>query len=52
MSQLSVWRKAGEDAFVFTDKQTANRVAKAMLHAVQLCGGAKGSETVLNGAGK
>jgi hypothetical protein len=52
MSRLSLWRRAGENAFVFTDEDTANRVAKAMLHAVQLCGGAKVSETVLNGAGK
>ncbi len=53
MSRLSVWRRAGENAFVFTDEETANRVAKAMLHAVQLCGGgAKVSETLLNGAGK
>ena len=43
--------KAGENVFVFTDEETANRVAKAMLHAVELCGGAKGSETVQNGAG-
>ncbi len=52
-SQLSVWRKPGENAFVFTDEETANGVAKAMLHAVELCGGAaKGSETVQNGAEK
>jgi hypothetical protein len=36
-SRLSVWRRAGEDAFVFTDEGTANRVAKAMRHAVELC---------------
>ncbi len=38
-SQSSVWRRAGEDAFVFTDEETANRVANAMHHAVELCGG-------------
>ena len=38
-SQLSGGRTAGEDAFVFTNEEMANRVAKAMLHAVELCGG-------------
>jgi hypothetical protein len=51
-SQLSVWRKAGEDAFIFTDEETANRVAKAMLHAIELCGGGTKNEAVQNGAEK
>jgi hypothetical protein len=28
-----------QNAFIFRDEETANRVAKAMLHAVELCGG-------------
>jgi hypothetical protein len=28
-----------ENHFLFTDEDTANRVAKAMVHAVELCGG-------------
>jgi len=52
-SQASVWRRAGEDAFVFTDQETASRVAKAMRHAVELCGGGpKSTETTRNGAEK
>jgi len=38
-NQLSVAQTAGEDAFVFTNEEMADRVAKAMLHAVKLCGG-------------
>lgn len=29
--------------FIFSDEDTANRVAKAMGHAVELCGGSRGS---------
>jgi hypothetical protein len=36
-----VARKAGnqENSFIFFNEETANRVAKAMVHAVELCGG-------------
>ena len=33
-----------EAGLVFRDEEMANRVAKAMLHAVELCGGGKGPE--------
>lgn len=33
-----------ENVFLFTDADLADRVAKAMLHAVELCGGGKGPE--------
>jgi hypothetical protein len=38
---LVVARRAGNQAngFLFVDEDTANRVAKAMVHAVELCGG-------------
>jgi hypothetical protein len=29
----------GEFALPFRDEETANRVAKAMIHAIELCGG-------------
>ena len=31
--------KKVDNAFLFSDEQMANRVAKAMVHAVELCGG-------------
>lgn len=36
-----VWArgKVGFSGFVFSDEDTANRIAKAMVHAVELCGG-------------
>jgi hypothetical protein len=37
-------RTNNETTFVFRDEETANRVAKAMLHAVELCGGGNKSE--------
>ncbi|HSZ62083.1 MAG TPA: hypothetical protein VK828_09805 [Terriglobales bacterium] len=37
--QPSGWQVAGTDQFFFTDEEMANRVAKAMVHAVELCGG-------------
>jgi hypothetical protein len=36
---LRVRRKATYNELYFTDEETANRVAKAMVHAVELCGG-------------
>ena len=33
-----------QNAFIFRDEETANRVAKAMLHAVELCGGGSQQE--------
>jgi hypothetical protein len=33
--------KSLENAFLFSDEATAGRVAKAMVHAVELCGGGK-----------
>jgi hypothetical protein len=38
---LVIMRTAGdnEEGFSFADKKTAERVAKAMVHAVELCGG-------------
>jgi hypothetical protein len=33
-----------ENVFIFTDASLADRVAKAMVHAVELCGGGKGEE--------
>jgi hypothetical protein len=34
-------QKGKENTFTFRDEDAANRVAKAMLHAVELCGGGK-----------
>jgi hypothetical protein len=31
--------KQGENVFLFSDEDMANRVAKAMIHATELCGG-------------
>jgi hypothetical protein len=38
---LVVERRAGNQAngFYFADEEMANRVAKALVHAVELCGG-------------
>ncbi len=36
---LRVRRKVGYNEFNFTDEEMANRVAKAMVHAFELCGG-------------
>ncbi|MGA3161546.1 MAG: hypothetical protein ABSC77_10035 [Terracidiphilus sp.] len=38
---LVMVRRAGnqENGFYFSDEDTANRIAKAMVHAVELCGG-------------
>jgi hypothetical protein len=36
---LRVRRKVGYNEFFFIDEEMANRVAKAMVHAIELCGG-------------
>jgi chemotaxis protein histidine kinase CheA len=36
---LRVRRKVGYNELYFTDEEMANRVAKAMVHAIELCGG-------------
>jgi hypothetical protein len=36
---LRVRRKVGYNELNFTDEEMANRVAKAMVHAIELCGG-------------
>jgi hypothetical protein len=41
---VEVRRKTGPNAFYFREEQMANRVAKAITHAVELCGGGKEEE--------
>jgi hypothetical protein len=36
-------QEKAEHYFLFADEDTANRFAKAMGHAVDLCGGSRGS---------